>query len=220
MLGVAFAAVGLGGGLLLLPVDDANPSLGALGFVPPQRPLPGKGFAVGMAIIVSGCSNPVKVSVVVAGTGDYWDEHPARPTESGLGAFRGDPAGKRRERSARHLRPARGLPRIVPSEHTSAGSGRSPRPAPPTPAGWSRRPTTTAAAPRSARRSSAASAAKHPRSSTSPGAHNAGSTLAGASSKTPAANQAGSSRSQSPASSPATAGRSPPAPQRRLPPRR
>ena len=62
---------------------------------------------------------------------------------------------------------------IVPSEHTtgaSAGSGRSPRPAPPTPAGcWSRPPTTTAAAPWSAKRSSAANAGNHPRSSTSPG---------------------------------------------------
>src|ERR1035437_6506325 len=52
----------------------------------------------------------------------------------------------------------------------SAGSGRSPRPAPPTPGGcWSRPPTTTAAAPPSVKRSSAANAAKHPRSSTSPG---------------------------------------------------
>ena len=48
-----------------------------------------------------------------------------------------------------------------------------------------------------------------PRSSTSPGKRNAGSTPAGASSKTPAINPAGSSRSRSPASSPPTAGRSP-----------
>ena len=103
---------------------------------------------------------------------------------------------------------------IVPSSTPparSAGSGRSPRPARPTPGGcWSRPPTTTAAARRSAKRSSAANAGKQPRSSTSPGAPNAGSTPAGASSKTPAANQAESSRSRSPASSPATAGRSPP----------
>ena len=59
-------------------------------------------------------------------------------------------------------------------------------------------------------------ARKHPRSSTSPGARNAASTPAGANSKTPAANPAGSSLSRSPASSPPTAGRSPPArPQRR-----
>src|ERR1035437_1001249 len=93
----------------------------------------------------------------------------------------------------------------------SAGSGRSPRPAPPTPGGcWSRPPTTTAAAPPSVKRSSAANAAKHPRSSTSPGARNAASTPAGANSKTPAANPAGSSLSRSPANSPPTARRSPP----------
>ena len=93
----------------------------------------------------------------------------------------------------------------------SAGSGRSPRPARPTPGGcWSRAPTTTAAARRSAKRQGAASAGNHRRSSTSPGARNAGSTPAGANSKTPAANPTESSPSRSPANSPPTAGRSPP----------
>ena len=123
----------------------------------------------------------------------------------------------RRVGALRSPRPALRLSRDRPlrAHHrpASAGSGRSPRPAPPTPGGcWSRRPTTTAAARPSVRRSSAASAGKHPRSSTSPGARNAASTPAGANSKTPAANPAGSSRSRSPANSPATAGRSPPAP--------
>jgi Transposase IS116/IS110/IS902 family len=108
---------------------------------------------------------------------------------------------------------------IVPSEPPAASSGgwgRSPRPAPRTPAdSWSRPPTTTAAGPWSAKRSSGANAGNHPRSSTSPGAHNAGSTPAGANSKTSAANPAGSSRSRSRASSPPTAGRSPPAPPHR-----
>jgi Transposase len=54
---------------------------------------------------------------------------------------------------------------------SNAGWGRSPRPAPPTPADCSSRPlTTTAAAPWSAKRSSVANVGKHPRSSTSPGA--------------------------------------------------
>ncbi|MGH2886203.1 MAG: IS110 family transposase [Solirubrobacteraceae bacterium] len=51
-----------------------------------------------------------------------------------------------------------------------------------------------------------------PRSSTSPGKPNGDSTRAGVNSKTPAANPAGSSPSRLPASSPPTAGRSPPAP--------
>ena len=121
----------------------------------------------------------------------------------------------RRVGAVRSSRPARLLPRDRPLQSTpparSAGSARSPRPAPHTPGGcWSRRPTTTAAGRRSARRSSAASAGNHPRSSTSPGERSAGSTPVGASSKTRAANQARSSRSRSPANSPATAGRSPP----------
>ena len=53
-----------------------------------------------------------------------------------------------------------------------------------------------------------------PRSSTSPGKRSAGRTPAGANSKTRAANPAGSLRSLSPASSPPTAGKSPPAPPR------
>ena len=112
----------------------------------------------------------------------------------------------RRDRRVGALRPSRpavGLPRDRPvrahQRQPAPARGRSPRPAPRTPAGcWSRRPSTTAAAPRSVKRSSAASAAKHPRSSTSPGKRNAGSTPAGASSKTPAANPAGSSRSRRP----------------------
>ena len=108
---------------------------------------------------------------------------------------------------------------IVPSEHTTGQQrrlGRSPRPAPPTPADCSSRPpTTTAAAPSSAKRSSVANAGKHPRSSTSPGARNVASTPAGASSETLGANPPGSSPSRSPASSPPIAGRSPPS----LPPR-
>jgi hypothetical protein len=58
---------------------------------------------------------------------------------------------------------------------------------------------------------SADNAGNPQRSSTSPGSRNAGSTLAGANSKTRDANPAGSSLLRSPASSPPTAGRSPPA---------
>ena len=122
----------------------------------------------------------------------------------------------RRVGALRSSRPALRLPRdrSLRAHHRrpAPARDRSPRPAPPTPGGcWSRPPTTTAAGPLSGRRSSAASAGTRPRSSTSPGKRNAGSTPAGASSKTPAANPAGSSRSRSPASSPPTAGRSPPA---------
>ena len=71
--------------------------------------------------------------------------------------------------------PTSGSSRASTPPARSGDSGRSPRPAPPTPAGcWSRPHTTTAAVPRSVKRSSAANADKHPRSSTSPGARNAG----------------------------------------------
>jgi transposase len=67
---------------------------------------------------------------------------------------------------------------IVPASTppaSSAGLGRSPRPALLTPAdSWSRAPITTAAARWSARRSSAVNVGSHPRSSTSPAKHNAG----------------------------------------------
>ena len=121
----------------------------------------------------------------------------------------------RRVGAVRSSRPARRLPRHRPLASTpparSAGSERSPRPARPTPDGcWSRAPTTTAAARRSVKRQGAASAGKHRRSSTSPGARNAGATPAGANSKTRARSPTESSRSRSPANSPATAGRSPP----------
>ena len=96
--------------------------------------------------------------------------------------------GDRRVGAVRSSRPALRLPRDRPlrAHHRRAAParGRSPRPAPRTPAGcWSRPPTTTAAARSSARRSSAANAATRPRSSTSPGKHSAASTRAGASSR-------------------------------------
>ena len=111
-----------------------------------------------------------------------------RSSQSGPGRTRGF-------RSTGDCRRRR-LHRLAASGVASKRLGRSPRPAPPTPGGcWSRPLTTTAADPRSVKRQGAASAAKHPRSSTSPGARNDGSTPAGASSKTPAANPAGSSPS-------------------------
>jgi hypothetical protein len=86
--GVSLAAAGFGAGMMLLPVSDPpQASLGAIGFVPPQHPLPGKGFAVGVAVNASGCSNPVQVSVVVAGTRDYWAEHPSRRSDPRWSSF-------------------------------------------------------------------------------------------------------------------------------------
>ena len=123
----------------------------------------------------------------------------------------------RRVGALRSSRPALRLPRDRPlrAHHRQPAAARVDHqgrlhPRPPA-AGRGRLPLPPRTGGRS-KRSSAASAGTHPRSSTSPGARNAGSTPAGASSKTRGANPAGSSRSRSPASSPPTAGRSPPAP--------
>lgn len=77
--GVVLTLAGIAAGLLLLPVEDApSESLGAVGFVPPPPVQPGRGFAVGFGVTVNGCTNPVDVSVVAAGTRGYWIDHPAR----------------------------------------------------------------------------------------------------------------------------------------------
>jgi hypothetical protein len=47
----------------------------AVGFVPPTDVRPGRGFAVGMAIQVAACDEPVTVTIVVAGTAEYWSDH-------------------------------------------------------------------------------------------------------------------------------------------------
>ncbi len=109
------------------------------------------------------------------------------------------------------------LPRDRPlrAHHRSAsvGSGRSPRPAPRAPDGcWSRPPTTTAAV-----GGRCGARAPPARPSTRDHPHllaraTPARAPAGASSKMPATNPVGSSRSRSPASSPRTAGRSPPGP--------
>lgn len=46
----------------------------AVGFAPPERApaKPGRGFALGMGIEVRSCDKPVKVTLVAAGTAEYW----------------------------------------------------------------------------------------------------------------------------------------------------
>jgi hypothetical protein len=48
----------------------------AVGFVPPQPPRPGRGFAVGVGVTVRSCDEPVHVKLVGAGTAEYWEDHP------------------------------------------------------------------------------------------------------------------------------------------------
>jgi hypothetical protein len=86
--GLFLTLAGIAAGLLLLPVDDApTNSLGAVGFVAPAPPRPGRGFAIGFGVKINGCSNPVDVSVVAAGTRDYWVDHPARRTDPVWSSF-------------------------------------------------------------------------------------------------------------------------------------
>jgi hypothetical protein len=47
-----------------------------IGVVPPAPSRYADGFAVGMAITVHKCGEPVSVTVVANGTGDYWRDHP------------------------------------------------------------------------------------------------------------------------------------------------
>ena len=92
--GVVLTLAGIAAGLLLLPVEDApSESLGAVGFVPPPPVQPGRGFAVGFGVTVNGCTNPVDVSVVAAGTRGLLDRSPSAPKGSGLVAVFPDPAG-------------------------------------------------------------------------------------------------------------------------------
>lgn len=65
-------------GLVVLPQRDApSPLPDAVGVLapPPVLPAPGRGFAVGLATQVNGCSNPVTVTLVAAGTGEYWSDY-------------------------------------------------------------------------------------------------------------------------------------------------
>jgi hypothetical protein len=48
----------------------------AVGFVPPEPAKPGRGFAVGMAVEVERCDEPVHVTLVAAGTAEYWHDNP------------------------------------------------------------------------------------------------------------------------------------------------
>ena len=48
----------------------------AVGFVPPHRAKPGRGFAVGMGVEVDTCEEPVHVTLVAAGTAEYWRDSP------------------------------------------------------------------------------------------------------------------------------------------------
>jgi hypothetical protein len=48
----------------------------AVGFVPPHVARPGHGFALGMGVTVKKCDGPVHVKLVVAGTAEYWHDHP------------------------------------------------------------------------------------------------------------------------------------------------
>ena len=157
----------------------------------------------------------VEADLAKLATGVPWRSHgrpvavPARDRHADRGrVVRGD----RRLRTLRPRRAADELPRPGPVESTtghSAGSGRSPRPAPHTPAGcWSRRRGTTAAARRSARRSPTArrpapGSDRDRLERTTPAASHLGPA------RGPRANAARSSRSPPPASSPASAGRSP-----------
>ena len=80
LVGLTLSVSGVAAGLLLLPIHDApSGSLKAIGFVPPAKARPGRGFAIGVAVRVEGCSNPVSVSVVAAGTRDYWTDHKNGP---------------------------------------------------------------------------------------------------------------------------------------------
>ncbi len=88
LVGLVLTLAGIAAGLLLLPVDDApTASIGAVGFVPPAPARPGRGFAIGFGLTVNGCSNPVRVSVVAAGTRDYWIDHPPRRTDPAWSSF-------------------------------------------------------------------------------------------------------------------------------------
>jgi transposase len=102
---------------------------------------------------------------------------------------------------------------LVPSENSpasGAAKARSPRPAPPTPAGcWSRRLTTTAASRGARPRSSGASAARKPGWWTSAGASSGASTAAADGCRPNAARGPASPRSRWRASSPASVGSSP-----------
>ena len=83
LVGLFLAVAGVALGLVLLPVGDApSDPLGAVGFVPPAPARPGRGFAVGVAVKVNGCSNPVDVSVVAAGTADYWIDQLQSPRKN------------------------------------------------------------------------------------------------------------------------------------------
>ena len=67
-------------GLRLLAVHDPpGGPLGPVGFVPPAPVRAGAGFAAGVSVKVFNCSDPVLVTVVVAGTRDYWIEHVKGP---------------------------------------------------------------------------------------------------------------------------------------------
>jgi hypothetical protein len=73
-------------GIWLLPTE--RPPKGeppSVGLVPPVKAPGGKGFAVGMAVTVHNCDNPVSVKLVANGTSEYWSRYRSRfPDPSGF----------------------------------------------------------------------------------------------------------------------------------------
>jgi hypothetical protein len=59
-------------------LETEEPTLGqpsAVGFIPPSTAEPERGFALGMLVRVGKCNEDVDVTVVAAGTSEYWVDH-------------------------------------------------------------------------------------------------------------------------------------------------
>jgi hypothetical protein len=83
-IGFSLVLGSLGGGMLLLDVKDTElPEQRGIGVVPSAPPDPGRGFAVSAGLRIRSCDNPVRVTLVVTGSAEYWIDHASDMRDGG-----------------------------------------------------------------------------------------------------------------------------------------
>jgi hypothetical protein len=79
LIALTLIALPIAVGLYLIRTDQPNrEEPPGVGFVPPLPASPGNGFALSMLVDAKGCKDTVHVTVVAAGSANYWVEHASR----------------------------------------------------------------------------------------------------------------------------------------------
>jgi hypothetical protein len=84
ILGIALVGTTMSVGLHYLDADEVpRGEAPAVGFVPPAPAKMHRGFALGMGVQVERCDEPVHVTLVAAGTAEYWKDNARRLRSAG-----------------------------------------------------------------------------------------------------------------------------------------